>query len=57
MECTEVWNGRPLKSVRVSAEDEHPNPLGNRLIADCFFDQLERQAAALGIRPLLPAAP
>jgi len=53
LDCTEIWKGRRLETLWVASWDQHPNALGHRLIAACVLDQLERNAAALDVGPLL----
>lgn len=52
MDCSHVWDGRRESALRLSDLDSHPNPAGHRLIAECLYDALARNARLLGIRPL-----
>jgi hypothetical protein len=54
MDCTHVWDGRRERELRLSDADSHPNPAGHRLIANCVYEALARNARLLHIRPLLP---
>lgn len=54
LDCTGIWNGKVLRSYRVSHQDSHPNPAGHLLLARCLYDSLQAHATALGVRPLEP---
>ncbi|HTR21219.1 MAG TPA: hypothetical protein VMH88_10230 [Gemmatimonadales bacterium] len=55
LDCRHLWRGQRLDSLRLSSRDAHMNAIGHRMLAQCLFDELRRQAGALDVRPLLPA--
>jgi D-alanyl-lipoteichoic acid acyltransferase DltB (MBOAT superfamily) len=43
----DLWQGRDIESFRIHPSDNHPNPAGNRLIADRLFDLIQQHREPL----------
>ena len=49
LDCSHIWDDKPVTPFRLSSRDPHPNAAGHQVIANCVTEEIERRAGDLRV--------